>query len=127
MKKLITTAFVLAATLALVQPASAAPLQAGNLVAGSLSENVTVAGDAVLLDARNPPDLPFGTDVSLAGNPIPPNVYAEGTNLPLDANQALAAVGPEANDVVAANEFIGGDFTQAGIGNLSADTEGALD
>lgn len=91
------------------------------MVAGPLSENVTVAGDAVLLDARNPPDLPFGTDVSLAGNQIPPNVYAEGTNLPLNANQALAAVGPEANDVVAANEFFGGDSLDGRPGDSTPD------
>lgn len=124
MKRLVMVASVLATTLAFAGTASADPVTVGNLVAGPVGENATAAGSAKLVDTLDPPaNLPLGTDAAAAGDPVPPAPYAQGVNVTFEYNEALGGVGPEADDVVAGSAFFGGDFTQASIGSLSADTD----
>jgi hypothetical protein len=122
MRRLLVMASMLAAMVVCAAPALADTVTVGDVVAGPISENITVAGFSPI-EEGSIGEAPWGTDFAVAGNPIPPHPFALGANLPFDENVALGGVGPAQNDVVAASEFFGGDFTQARIGNLSADTQ----
>ncbi len=118
MKRLMAIAATAAMVLAMAAPASADTVSVGGLVAGPISENITVAGSPAL--AGGPaPTLPLGTDIAVAGNPFPPNPFALGVNEPLNSNFAVAGVGPVENDVVAESTFFGGDFATAGALDVS--------
>ncbi|HJQ29457.1 MAG TPA: hypothetical protein VJ827_08955 [Rubrobacter sp.] len=121
-KVLLATAAMLAMMLATAGMASADPVRVGDVVAGPISDFVTVAGFSPIEQGPTG-NAPFGTDLAAAGNPVPPNPFAVGANLPFEVNAAIGGVGPVENDVVAESRFFGGDFTQARLGNLSADTE----
>jgi len=122
MKRLLATALMLTAMLVGAAPALADTVTVGDVVAGPISDFVTVAGFSPIEQGPTG-NAPLGTDVAAAGNPVPPNPFALGANLPFESNEALGGVGPVKNDVVAQSRFFGGDFTQAQIGNLSTDTQ----
>jgi len=122
MRKRLSVGLAMGMMLALSAPALADPVTVGNVVAGPISENITVAGFSPIEEGPTG-NAPWGTDLAVAGNPIPPNPFALGANLPFEVNAAVGGVGPVENDVVAESRFFGGDFTQANIGNLSNDTE----
>lgn len=122
MKRLAAIAATALVVLAMAAPASADTVSVGGLVAGPFSENITVAGSPAL--ATGPvADLPLGTDIAAAGNPIPPSPFALGVNVPLDENVALAGVGAAEDDVVAQSSFFGDDFATAGPGALDVTVE----
>jgi len=118
---MLAMAAMLAMMLASAGMAAADPVMVGDVVAGPISNNITVAGFSPIEEGPTG-NVPWGTNAAAAGNPIPPNPFALGVNVPLESNGALAGVGPVANDVVAESFFFGGDSTEAGFGNLSADT-----
>jgi hypothetical protein len=91
--------------LALALPASAETASVGNWIADA------PAGEG------------FGTDIAVAGNPVPPNPFALGVNDSLDVNLALGGVGPVEDDVVAGSEFLGTNFAEGGPGNANVDAE----
>jgi hypothetical protein len=122
MRKLVVLVSMLAAMMVSMAPALADPVSVGNVKAGPISEFVTVAGFSPIEQGPTG-NAPWGTDLAAAGNPVPPNPFALGANLPFEVNVAVGGVGPVRNDVVAESHFFGGDFTQAGFGNLSADTD----
>lgn len=122
MLKRLSVVLALGMMLALSAPAWADPVTVGDVVAGPVTENITVAGFSPIEEGPTG-NAPWGTDLAVTGNPIPPNPFALGANLPFEANVAVGGVGPIENDVVAESHFFGGDFTQAQIGDLSADTE----
>jgi hypothetical protein len=120
---LVAAAMVLTAMLVGAAPALADTSSVGNLFAGTVAGGAAVAGSENLTDITGPPNLPIGSDTAFAGNPVPPNPVAAGINVAFESNLAIGGVGPARNDVVAESDFFGGDFTQARIGNLSADTQ----
>lgn len=105
MKKLVAMAVMLAAMLAVALPASAETASVGNWIADA------------------PAGQGFGTDIAVAGNPVPPNPFALGVNDPFDVNFALGGVGPVEDDVIAGSEFLGTNFATGGPGNVNADAE----
>ena len=119
---MLAMAAMLAMMLASAGMAAADPVMVGDVVAGPISNNITVAGFSPIEEGPTG-NAPWGTDLAVAGNPIPPNPFALGANLPFEVNAAVGGVGPVQNDVVAESRFFGGDFTQANIGKLSTDTE----
>lgn len=122
MKKLTAIAATALMVLAMAAPAWADTVSAGGMVAGTGSDQVTVAGSASL--ATGPaPQLPFGSDLVVTGNPVPPSPFAQGVNVPFEINEGLAGVGPIQDDVVADSFFFGGDFATAGPGALSVEAE----
>jgi hypothetical protein len=122
MKRHLVTALMLTAMLVGAAPALA-DASVGNLFAGTVAGGAAAAGSQNLTDITAPPNLPPGSDAAFAGNIVPPNTFAAGINTTFESNLALGGVGPVRNDVVAESSFFGGDFTQAGFGNLSADTD----
>jgi hypothetical protein len=122
MRRLVAMASMLAAMLVCAAPALADTVSVGDVVAGPISDFVTVAGFSPIEQGPTG-NAPLGTDLAAAGNPVPPNPFALGANLPFESNVAVGGVGPVENDVVAESHFFGGDFTQAQIGSLSADTQ----
>jgi hypothetical protein len=122
MRRLVAMASMLAAMLVCAAPALADTVGVGDVVAGPISDFVTVAGFSPIEQGPTG-NAPLGTDLAAAGNPVPPNPFAVGANLPFESNVAVGGVGPVENDVVAESHFFGGDFTQAQIGSLSADTQ----
>jgi hypothetical protein len=122
MKRHLLTALMLTAMLVGATPALADTVSVGDVVAGPISDFVTVAGFSPIEEGPTG-NAPLGTDVAAAGNPVPPKPFALSANLPFESNVAVGGVGPVKNDVVAESHFFGGDFTQANLGNLSADTQ----
>jgi hypothetical protein len=122
MRRLLVMASMLAAMLVCAAPALADTVTVGDVVAGPISDFVTVAGFSPIEQGPTG-NAPLGTDAAFVGNPVPPNSFAFGANLPFESNVAVGGVGPVRNDVVAESSFFGGDFTQARLGNLSADTQ----
>jgi hypothetical protein len=122
MKRHLATALMLTAMLVGAAPALA-DTSVGNLFAGTVAGGAAAAGSENLTNITAPPNLPIGSDAAFAGNPAPPNTFAAGVNESFRSNLALGGVGPVRNDVVAESDFFGGDFTQANLGNLSADTQ----
>lgn len=86
-------------------PASAETASVGNLIADA------------------PAGQGFGTDIAVAGNPVPPNPFALGVNDPFDVNFALGGVGPVEDDVAAGSAFLDHNFAEGGPGNVSVDAE----
>jgi hypothetical protein len=127
MRKAILVAVMLAVTLAMAAPASAQTVEMGDLVAGPISESITVAGNPNL--AEGPiPELPLGSDAAAAGAAVPPNPFAGSVNLSFDVDFAVSGVGAEEDDVVAGSDFLGNDFVETGSGALSIEFEdGFLD
>ena len=122
MKGLTAIAATSLMVLAMAAPAWADTVSTSGLVAGPFSENITVAGSPAL--ATGPaPELPLGTDIAVAGNPVPPNPFALGLNDPFTTNFGVAGVGPVEDDVIAESNFFGGDFATAGPGALDATVE----